>query len=279
MLKLNTFQKIAIGTYVVVLSLWAFIHITGRVAENADTVNYWYSFIFGLIPLFGGIVGMFKSRIWGGLQSVLGRAVFFFSLGLALWGFGETIWSYYNFFMSEPAPYPSIADIGFAPSIFFWIVGTYFLAQASGAVFAFKKSMIAKVTSVTVSVILAALAYHMLVNVARGGVIVPEGETLLKTVLDIAYPLGDFLALIFAVTVFTLSRKYLGGLYRFAIASMLVGLALMYFGDFMFSYATTAGTFYNGNYGDLLLATGTFAMTFGILGFATTPAVKAKEDK
>ena len=276
MLKLNKPQKIALATYVVVVGLWAFIHITGRVSENTDNVNYWYSFIFGLIPLFGGIVGMLKSKIWGGLKSILGRSVFFFSLGLALWGFGESIWSYYNFFRAEPAPYPSIADIGFAPSIFFWILGTYFLSQAAGAMFALRKSKAAKATTGFLLVALSAVAYHMLINVARGGVLVPDGETSLKTILDIAYPLGDFLALIFAVTVFALSRKYLGGLYRFAIAFILVGLGLMYFGDFMFSYTTTTGTFYNANIGDLLLATGTFAMTFGILGFTTQPAAKQK---
>jgi len=274
MLKINSFQKVALSSYFVVLLLWIFLQTSGRTGDNVDNLNYWYSFLFGLIPLIGGLIGMFKSHIWGGLKSVLGKAIFFFSLGLFLWGFGEAIWSYYNFFMAEPAPYPSIADIGFAPSIFFWILGTWFLAQASGAMHAFKNSKVAKTLSVVISLTLAGVAYHMLINVARGGVLVPEGETALKTVLDIAYPLGDFLALIFATVVFALSRKYLGGFYRPAIASILIGLAIMYFGDFSFSYTTTAGTFYNGNFGDLLLASGNFFMTFGVLGFASLPLVK-----
>lgn len=275
MIKVNPYQKFTVLTFLVVLGLWVFIQTTGRTGANATTVNYWYSFIFGLIPLVGGVIGMVKSRMWGGLKSVLGKAIFFFSLGLFLWGFGESIWSYYNFFKAEPAPYPSVADIGFAPSIFFWILGTVFLAKASGAIHAFKKSALAKTIALVMTVGLTALSYHMLVNVARGGVIVPEGETALKTVLDIAYPLGDFLALTFAIVVFALSRKYLGGYYRPAIAFMLFGLAMMYFGDFSFSYATTNGTFYNGNFGDLLLASGTFLMTFGILGFANIPAIKS----
>lgn len=274
MFKTNIFQKVALSFYFMVVLLWVFLQTSGRTGENVDNLNYWYSFLFGLIPLVGGLTGMLKSRIWGGLKSVLGKAIFFFSLGLFLWGFGEAIWSYYNFFMAEPAPYPSIADIGFAPSIFFWILGTWYLARASGAMHAFKNSRAAQMLSVVISVALAGLAYHMLVNVARAGVLVPEGETAIKTVLDIAYPLGDFLALIFASVVFTLSHKYLGGIYRPAIASMLIGLAIMYFGDFSFSYATTDGTFYNGNFGDLLLASGNFFMTFGILGFAALPTAK-----
>jgi hypothetical protein len=207
----------------------------------------------------------------------LGKAIFFFSLGLFCWGFGENIWSYYNFFRDEPAPYPSIADIGFAPSIFFEALGTLYLAKASGAWLALKKNNWAKILAAIIFPLLTLLAYHMLVKVARGGVLVPEGETPLKVVLDIAYPLGDFLALTFAFTVFVLSRKYLGGYYRWAIASMLFGLSLMYFGDFSFSYTTTKGTFYNGNWGDLLLASGNFFMTFGILGFATRPKVNSNE--
>lgn len=220
---------------------------------------------------------MVKSKMWGRFGSILGKAIFFFSLGLFLWGSGENIWSYYNFFKGEPAPYPSLADIGFAPSIFFWIVGTVYLAKATGAIHAFRTSRVAKLLAIFVPVVLFAVSYHMLVRVARGGVLVPPGESPLKVVLDIAYPLGDFLALTFALVVFTLSRKYLGGFYRPAIASILVGLATMYFGDFSFSYTTTTGTFYNGNWGDLLLATGNFLMTFGILGFATKPRLRAAQ--
>ena len=37
--------------------------------------------------------------------------------------------------------------------------------------------------------------------------------------------------------------------------------------DAVFSYTTTVGTFYNGQFGDLLLTTGLFLLTFGALGF------------
>jgi hypothetical protein len=38
--------------------------------------------------------------------------------------------------------------------------------------------------------------------------------------------------------------------------------------DFVFSYTTTVGTYYNGNFGDLMLTTGLFLLSFGVLGFA-----------
>jgi hypothetical protein len=217
---------------------------------------------------------MVRSSIWGRLKSALGKAVFFISLGLFCWGFGETIWSYYNFFRHVAAPYPSIADIGFAPSIFFWVLGAAYLSRASGAWLVLKRSFRAKLFTIGAPLVLLAFSYYLLVTVARAGVIVPSGETLLKVILDIAYPLGDFLAATLALVVFALSFRYFGGFYRAATLAILAGLAVMYAADFTFSYTTTTGSFYNADWGDLLLTLGLFLLSFGILGFASRPPLK-----
>jgi len=216
-----------------------------------------------------------KSSIWGRFKSALGKAIFFISLGLFLWGLGESIWSYYNFFRHVPAPYPSLADLGFAPSIFFWILGVMFLSRASGAWLFWRRSVKAKIFVLVACVVLVAVSYYLLVQVARKGVLVPPGETALKIVLDIAYPLGDLLAVMFAFIIFSLSVKYLGGIYRAAIGCILAGLGMMYIGDFVFSYTTTVGSYYNADWGDLILALGLFLLTFGTLGFVTKPKLVA----
>lgn len=270
MKKVNTYQKIVSAFFLGLVIFWIAIRLNGSRDGN---INFTYSFLFGLIPLLGGLVGMFKSRVWGGLKSSLGKAVFYISLGLVCWGFGETIWSYYNFFMHVAAPYPSIADVGFAPSIFFWVVGASYLSHASGAWLMLKRSSKAKVFALVAIAALTALSYYLLIHVARGGTLVPAGETTLKVVLDIAYPLGDFLAAIFAFIVFTLSFKYMGGLYRQAIGAVLLGLGTMYVADFVFSYTTTVGTYYNADWGDLLLTVGLFLLTYGVLGLSTKPQV------
>lgn len=279
MKRYNSYQLAFMLFYVFLVVFWASLFIADKKEGNW---NYWYSLLFGLVPFFGGLIGMYKSRMWGGLKSSVGRAIFFISLGLFLWGFGENIWSYYNFIKDVPAPYPSLADIGFGPSIFFWIIGTIYLSKASGALFALKKNTWAKVLAIGIPVLLLVPSYYLQIKLARGGTIVPEGESLLKVILDIAYPLGDFLALIFAALVFALSYKYFGGLYRRAIIFILAGLAVMYAGDSVFSYTTTKGTYYNANFGDLLLTTGLSLLTFGILAFATKPrtstAVRQQEE-
>jgi hypothetical protein len=268
MIKINKYQKISIIYFAGLLAFWL---VTQLVGSKTGNVNFAYSFLFGLTPLFAGVIGMHRSKIWGRFRSSLGKAVFLISLGLFCWGFGETIWSYYNFFRHVAAPYPSLADIGFAPSVFFWVLGAGYLSKASGAWLALKRSNRAKIFAALAVIVLSAISYYLLIKVARGGVLVPNGETALKVILDVAYPLGDFLAAIFAFIVFMLSFKYFGGVYRPAIGAILAGLGTMYVADFVFSYATTVGTYYNGDWGDLILCLGLFLLSFGVLGFSTKP--------
>jgi hypothetical protein len=270
MKNINIYQKAITAYFLAVVGFWCYVQFTGHKSTNLE---YWYSLVFGFVPLFGGLVGMEKAFLWGGFKSAVGKAIFFFSFGLVLWGVGETIWSYYNFVIGVAAPYPSLADLGFAPSIFFWILGTAFLSKATGAWFALRKSHWAKFVAVAAPVLLLVPSYFLEVKLARGGVIIPHGETVVKAVLDIAYPFGDFLAVTFAAVIFILSHKYLGGVYRRAVISLLVGLFVMYVGDSIFSYTTTKGTYYNADWGDLLLAFGLFFLSYGILAFATKPVV------
>src|SRR4029079_9770821 len=146
------------------------------------------------------------------------------------------------------------------------------------AFFLLKRSKKAKIAVVVLPLILAATCYYLLVTVARGGIIVPAEESILKVVLDIVYPLSDFLAATFALLGLILSAKYLGGYYRSAILAVFTGLGLMFVADFVFSWTTTKGTFYNADWGDLMLSTGLFLLTFGIAGFTSRPKLKPRTD-
>jgi hypothetical protein len=262
-MHLNTAQKICLSFFALLVIFWGVLYFT---ATTSGFYNYLYSFLFGLIPLFAGIVGLVRFKVWGGLKSAIGKAVFFISLGIFCWGAGETIWSYYNFVLNVAAPYPSLADIFFAPSIFFYGLGAFFLSKATGAKFGLRNKA-ARWFVIAAPFIIAIFSYYLLVLVARAGVLVPADETALKTVLDIVYPLGDFVGLTIAVIVSGLSFKYLGGKYIYDIYAILLGLGVMFIADTVFSYTTTVGTYYNADFGDLILSTGTFLLSFGLLGF------------
>ncbi len=229
-----------------------------------------YSFLFGLIPLLGGLTSMYNARLWGTFKSAVGKAVFFTGLGLFLWGCGEMIWSYYNFFKGVAAPYPSMADIGFAPSIFFYGLGAAYLSKATGAKFGLRNKF-AKIFVTAAPIVIFFISYEILIVFARGGVLIPPNEPFLKVILDIAYPFGDFLALTVSVIISGLSFKYFGGKYKYDILSILIGLGVMFIADTIFSYTTTVESYYNGNWGDLILTFGLFFITYGILGFNTRP--------
>lgn len=262
-------QKVCLAFYVFLLVFWCILFFQGI---KSGFYNYLYSFLFGLIPFFGGLAAIFSAHVWGGLKSAVGKGVMLVGIGLFLWGSGENVWSYYNFFLNEPAPYPSWADLGFGPSIFFYCLGAYYLSKATGAKYALRNIWV-KISSVAVTILLLFFSYYLLIIKARGTTLhdlVLTDSSLLKIVLDLAYPFGGFLGLLLAVLISGLSINYLGGKYKMAVYSILIGLAVMFVGDYSFSYTTTVGTFYNANWGDLLLTTGLFFMTFGILGFRRT---------
>ena len=262
-MSLTFSQKIALAFWCAITLLWVWIQTVG---STDGFYNYLYSFLFGLVPFFGGLMAMWMSRVWGGLKSAVGKAVFFLGLGAFLWGCGENIWSYYNFFLGVPAPYPSLADLGFAPAIFFYGLGAFYLAKATGAKYALRHPEAKWFVGLAV-VAVTALSYYVLVIVVRGGVLVPSGESALKAVLDIMYPLGDFVGLMIGVIVSGLSFPYLGGRYKMDVFAILAGIGVMFIADSIFSYTTTVGTYYNANFGDLMLSLGTFLITFGALGF------------
>lgn len=259
-MNLNWYQKSVLGFFCALVIFWVWLSFTGT---KDSMYNYLYAFLYGLIPLFGGIAAMKGVRMWGGLSNAIGKAIFFLGLGLACFGIGETIWSYYNIFLNIDAPYPSLADVFFVPSEFFYATGAIFLAQTTGMGFGLK-NIFGKLFVIFTPVLVLAVSYYIFIELGHGGMF---GDFNLKTVLDYAYPLGDFVGLTVAILVSGLSFKYLGGEYKWDIISILAGLATMFVADSVFSYTTNIGTQYNGNFGDLIFTVGLFLISFGVLGF------------
>ena len=262
-MRANVYQKTLIAYFLLLVIGWIALFYKGTTEGFG---NYFYSFAFSLVPLIGGFGGLFLSRGWGGLESAVGRAVFCISLGLFTWGAGSMVWSYYNFFVGVAAPYPGLADIGFVASLPLWIYGILSLSRATGARVGAKHTL-GKWLLILLPVFVAVVSYYLLVVVARGGVLTDSFDNYLKLTLDLAYPLGDVVIFSLISVIFSLSIKYLGGQYKSAVLYILIGFAFMYFADFVFSYTTTVGTFYDGDWGDMLFTLALSTITFGTLGF------------
>ena len=249
------------------LIFWFLLHLSGL---KTDFWNYLYSFAFSLMPLLGGLFGIYIAKPWGFLKSFIGKAIFYISLGLFTWGAGSMVWSYYNFFQKVAAPYPSLADIGFILSLPFWTIGIVNLSYATGARVNLKHNK-RRALLIFIPVIVIIVSYYLLVVVARGGIITSSFDDYLKLFFDLAYPIGDIVILSLALVVFGLSLNFLGGRYKLTIFAILIGFSLMYVADFIFSYTTTIGSFYNGDFGDLMFTLALFTITFGIFGFYSLP--------
>ena len=262
-MKINSLQKTLLIYLVFLCLFWLWLFFSGY---KTNFWNYFYSFSFSQIPLIGGLVGVLVAKPWGGLKSSLGKSISLISFGLFSWGLGSMIWSYYNFFRNIPAPYPSLADLGFVLSLPLWTFGMISISKATGAKFGLQHKK-GKILLILIPFGVFIFSYYALVIIARGGQLTGSFESYLKLSLDLAYPLGDVLILTISLLIFGLSYKYLGGKYRLTILSILLGFVTMYFADFVFSYTTTVGTFYNGSLGDLFFTAALFFITFGTLGF------------
>ncbi|MEI7719727.1 MAG: hypothetical protein WCI89_00765 [bacterium] len=217
-------------------------------------------FLVGMtfLPLVGGFIGLRNAFRWGGVKSIVGRSSFALSLGLVAWAGGMFIWNYYLFFTTVSVPYPSLADAIFVLSWPLWTYGIWKLSEAMGVRFALR-NMNKNFFILPVVVIL--LSAYLLVYVARGGI---TYDNPLKLFFDLFYPLGDIVILTVTASVYFLSRNYLGGVYKTPILMLLFGFVMNYFSDFLFSYTTTNGTYFNGHLVDFLFTTAMFVLSVGL---------------
>jgi diguanylate cyclase len=262
-MNFNIYQKVCASFFALLVLFWIGLFASGL---RETFYNNFFVFLYGLIPLVGGLVAMKGYREWGGLSTTLGKAILFIGTGLFLWGCGETVWAYYNFFLNTELPYPSVADLFFLPSVFFYTIGTAFLSLTTGARMGMKNAG-GKIFAVTAPICVLILTYYLIIVVGHEGQILSDSSSFIKSILDVAYPLGDAVSLAVAFVVAGLSFKYMGGTYKNDVIFILLGLAIMFVADSYLSYSVTVGTAYSGDIGDLLFTTAVFLLTCGVLGF------------
>jgi hypothetical protein len=263
---INLFQKALIIVFCILIVYWILLNYSGF------GTPFWYdfySFSFGLISFTGGILGFFISKSWGLFKSSIGRAVFFLSLGLFSWGMGSNIWSYYNFFLNNPAPYPSLADLGYMPAYGFWTIGMIYLPHAIGGKFGFLRRY-GKLAALFIPILVLSFSYFLLVFISKSNILFTPITSLTKLFFDIAYPASDAIILTTALILGT-SFQFFGGKYKLAIYSLLLGFCFQYIADFLFTYAIAAGIYHNGYFGDLIFTIGLSLITFGVFSFYLQP--------
>lgn len=229
------------------------VNIFWSVALHLQTVhttdfNYLYNISYGLNFLVAGVVSfllMKKCQVHHTIHIIMGT-------GSILFFFGQLTWVYYNLYLRLPVPYPGVADA-------FWLLFYFFTAFAGLLImkeikinFDLKKIL----EIVIVSGFIFYLIYSFLfVNDT------PENLPLLTQMLNIGYPLFDALLLAMSISAI---RSQIGNLQPLLLYFVFCFVAFT-FGDTLFTYQTTLGTYWNGNITDAFYALAGYFFAMGVI--------------
>ena len=240
---------------------WGGIALKGLQGET-DTAEL-FSAVYGVMALFGGLVGLTVSRHWGGVKSLIGRAVVCMSLGLLAQAAGQAMYSMYTYLWHQEIPYPSWGDVGYFGSVIFYILGAWMLIKALSVKSASESSILRKGV-VVIPVLLLSLSYYVFLRDYSF-----DWSNPLTVLLDFGYPLGQAFYISLALVAWVLSRKYLGGVMRPVILFLILALVLQYAADFTFLYQVNRDTWQTAGGNELMYLIAYFAMTLSLLEFGT----------
>jgi hypothetical protein len=216
---------------------WLYITLFVRGGTHDSVNNQAFAATYGVIALLGSVVGLKASKIWGGHKSLIGRALLFFSIGLFAQEFGQIAYSIYLYALKVQIPYPSVGDVGYFSSVFFYIYAAIQLLKATGAKFTLKDRNKKLIATILPLILLGASYayflrdYHFDFSSLKAGITV---------ILDFGYPLGQATYIAIALLTFLLSRSLLGGIMKRKVLFILLALVVQYTADFSFLYAAKA---------------------------------------
>jgi drug/metabolite transporter superfamily protein YnfA len=246
----------------IILTIWWFISPLIQ-KNNAGRFFGDFPSIYGVMALWGGIWGIIISQKWGGLKSIIGKAMIFFSLGLFAQIFGQVYYAYLSFYKQIEVPYPSLGDIGYFGSIPLYIVGVLLLAKASGVTIGLK-SVKNKLQAIIIPVIALAAVYIFFLQGYEF-----DWSNPLKIFLDFGYPFGQAIYVSLALLTYLLSRGFLGGVMKSRILFILFALCIQFASDFTFLYQSSKGTWSVGGINDYMYLLSYFAMTLALIHLKT----------
>ena len=254
----NTADKLLLVLFILTLALILFLYIANLRGTN---INYLHTVLLTLIPGIGGGVGLYRMQQWGGYKSIVGKSLFFSSIGMLFWASGSLFWIFYNFILRVDAPYPSLADLGYGQVYFWWGIGIVMLANATSVKFDVNQSK-EKIYFLCAPIVMAIVTFNFIFLQAHGGTLLYDNP--LKVLVDVMYPLGDVVILTLVVLVSGSTFNYLGLRLRLPIVIFLLGLMFNYVADLYFSYTTTIGSYYVGSMTDLFFTIAIFTMSLGL---------------
>ncbi len=252
-----------------------------HVLDAQGNSTQWFGRTYGVIALIGAIIGFITARRWGGFKTILGKALFFLSLGLLAQEAGQLILAYYINVAKIQIPYPSWGDVAYFGSTLSYICGAYYLTKAVGVKFTIKTNRYKIIAFIIPAILLIASYWVFLHNHQY------DWHHPVTVFLDVGYPLGDAVYISMALIAYLLSRKILGGIMKAGALIIILALFAQYIADWTFLYQSSRATYVPAGYDDLFYLISYFVMATALIRFQavygdlkqkTTAAKAAKEN-
>ncbi|OGC38513.1 hypothetical protein A3K42_00755 [candidate division WWE3 bacterium RBG_13_37_7] len=246
---------------VFVLYMLAWLYINFLVADKESMLFNYFTDSYGIIAAIGGIAGFFAAKKWGGIRSVVGRSVVYFSLGLFFQFLGQVSYAIYFYVYHIDNPYPSFGEVFYFGSIPIYIMAVLNLANAAGFKASFK-GICNRIFAVLIPLGMMGVSYYLFLKDY-----VMDPSNMLVIFLDFGYPLGQAIFTALAIMAYLYSRETLGGVMKRYVIFILLSLVAQYVADSYFLVDTMRETWSAGGVSDLLFLISYFLMGLAVLKF------------
>ncbi len=225
----------------ILLLLYLLLNYFGLIPEDSvnamltsDVLSIFSTAMFFIVS----VVGLIKAR-----NLKIRNGILAFTFSALMFVIAESTWTFYNFVWSIDVPYPSIADVFYVLGSVALVVAIYFVTRG--------------LTNKLINLEIVAIA--ALGSILLGGLIflisgVLTGNPIDSSiVLDIAYPVIDFITLVLVINLMLVS---LGRSVGEAQVILAAGVIVTAVSDILFSLMTALGLYGGGSLLDFLFAIG-----------------------
>jgi hypothetical protein len=266
----RTFTIINAGLFVFYSIFWVAINSLGL--KETMWANY-FTDSYGIIAGVGGIAGLFVSRRWGGITSLLGKSLFLFSIGLLFNFLGQVSYAIYFYVYNIENPYPSFGEVFYFGSVFIYIYAVWLFGKVSGTQISLK-ALRNRVIVFILPIFMMIASYLFFLRDYQ-----IDASTPIITFLDFGYPLGEAILVSLSVLAYFLSRNVLGGMMRNRVLFFIGALIVQYIADSVFLYRTFEGIWYAAGLSDYIFVVAYFLMALALIKFGNAYYEVSKKTK
>lgn len=235
-------------SFFLLLVLYSFI--LSATQQKTTQWNYLFNIANALFYLSVGLTAFYGTKLHT-FQSSVGRELFAIGIAMLSFALGLTSWAYYNLVLKISIPYPSFADIFFVLYIPFLGYGIVNLLREFGILFSRKIVLISLLIFIGTS--LFVYSFGNPPDLARN---IP----LIAKTFNLFYLFTDSSLLTLSIMVILVTRGRIHKSFLFFI----LALFIMALGDFVFSYRSDTGTYWNGDIADILYAVTALCFSLGV---------------